>query len=56
MGRRRQGEFPKITIHKARNAARLRFGNKDIRLGPAGSREAQLNYELTPPQFLYQCL
>ena len=33
--------FPKVSIHKGRGRARLRFGQRDILLGKAGSREAE---------------
>lgn len=43
MGRRAKGEFPQVRIHKQRGHARLRFGNRTIWLGKAGSREAEEN-------------
>ena len=43
MGRARKATFPKVSIHKGRVRARLRFGQRDIWLGKAGSREAENN-------------
>ena len=43
MGRAKKATFSKVSIHKGKGRARLRFGQRDIWLGKAGSREAENN-------------
>lgn len=44
MGRRKQGEFPKISIHKGRGKARVRVDGREFWLGPVGSKQADAGY------------